>query len=92
MKKIILLLLMVFSLNASQFMCDDSWDRYMKHYSLFEVAKERNDVLSMKIRIALTLVYIERTIVECGDGWKHKENAEGIREELFNVSEILEKY
>ncbi len=92
MKKIILILLMVFSLNANELMCDDSWDRYMKQYNLFEVARKRSDVLSMKIRAALSIAYIEETITECGDDWEYKETAEGIREEFFNVSEVLEKY
>ncbi|MCK4874807.1 MAG: hypothetical protein KAS26_03075 [Sulfurimonas sp.] len=92
MKKIILLLLMVFSLNASQVMCDDSWDRYMKHYRLFEFAKERNDVNGMKNSTAMAIMYVERTIVECGDDWKHKESAEGIRKALLKIDAVLGKY
>lgn len=91
MKKVILLLVLVFSLNASEAMCKDAYSRYLKHSELFEFALERGDVHQMKVSNKMSIYYIEKTLAACGPNWKARKPALNIRRDTIKTSELLKK-
>lgn len=92
MKKVILLMLLAFSLSAEELMCDDAYERFVKYSQQFDFAFERNDLRVALIASGQRLFYIEKIITACGVHWKHREQALVVRESVLDVDNTLRAY
>lgn len=91
MKKIILLMAMVFSLSANEIICQMSTDRYLKSHKLLEFAYERKDVFQIKWHSNNAITSLERVMVECNLTDKQKEEAAQQRKVLITIQETIKK-
>lgn len=89
MKNVILLFVLVFSLNASDVMCEDAYKRYKKYAKLVEFAFERKDFRAMKVSVDMEILYAERALVNCGDDWALKDSVTKVRKIAIKISESL---
>ena len=92
MKKIILILLIVFSLNASELVCKNSYERFQKYTKLFYFASERKDYRNMKINADMEILYAEKALVNCPENWKNRKHVLKIRKTAIEISKALEKF
>ena len=89
MKKILLVMLLALSLNASGIICQDSQERFTKHHQLMMFASEREDYYSLKVENNLALKYIERAIASCDYSGEEKEVATKLRSALIQYGKLL---
>lgn len=69
MKKLFILLVIVGSLGASEFMCEKSIELYTKQNKLVAMALDREDIVKAKIAITMEIYYLEDTIAECDSSY-----------------------
>ena len=88
MKKVILVLMFVVGLNASESACDYSYDNYLKYNELFNMAFERKDFSTMRIYSSMRIYYIETSIVECSHK-SYVSKLKAIRASCLHTSDLL---
>ena len=91
MKKVILGLVLVASLSASEFMCDLHTKRYQNANQMAVYAIDDGEYRKAIRYIKQTLHSLEMTIVECEFDKKYKDSAEGFRVILKDKIKELEK-
>ena len=89
MKKILLIVLLSFSLNASGVICEEAEKSFKMHFKLMLFAFERMDGYSMKEETSLSLKYIERAIASCDYNAERAISSNKIRSELTNLSKTF---
>lgn len=90
MKKVILILLIAFSLNASNVMCEDSTKRFNKYVKLVQFALERKDYVALDTNLYMEIRYAEKALASCGDDWEHKDRVLEIRKAAIEVMKLYE--
>jgi hypothetical protein len=91
MKKIILLIAIVFSLSANEIICKMSKDRYLSSYKLLEFAFERKNKFEVNWHGNNALRSLERVMVSCHLTEAQMKEAEAQRKVLINILGMLKK-
>jgi len=91
MKKIVLVVLLALSLQAGSILCEDAHSRVLKYNKLFIFAAERNDKLDMELNVDMLILYTEKALAECGDGWRFEKATSELRRAMIDFSEELKK-
>jgi len=89
MKKILLVVLLAFSLYGSDFMCNDAFLRAVQHHEAYNFAHERNDIRVMKVENKMEIYYAEKALTRCGVNWSQREKFLKWRKDLIRVSKRL---